>query len=256
MKYEKIKILNAEIDNISMNELLHSFTEGIFLTLHVDMIMKLQQDREFYDILPHFDIVTCDSQILYFASKLLGRPFKERVSGSDFFPLYYMHHKDNSAVTIFLCGGQPGVADIAKDKINSKVGREIIVGTYSPPFDYDEKPGELKKMIDVINESKATVLLVGLGGGRQEKFLVRNRHKFKYAKAFLPLGGTIDYEAELLERPPKWITDCGMEWLYRLLREPRQRWHRYVVHQPPVLYHLLRQRLGLYKDPFAVQNKM
>jgi N-acetylglucosaminyldiphosphoundecaprenol N-acetyl-beta-D-mannosaminyltransferase len=251
MKYEKIRILNAEIDNITMDELVHSFSEGIFLTLHVDMIMKLQQDREFYDLLNQFDIITCDSQILYFASKLLGLPFKERVSGSDFFPLYYMHHKDNPEVTIFLCGGKPGIADIAKEKINKKVGREIIVGTYSPPFDFDKKPEEIKRMIEIINESQATVLLVGLGGGRQEKFLIKNRDQFVHAKAFLPLGGTIDYEAAVLDRPPKWVTTFGVEWFYRLVREPKQRWHRYIVHQPPVLYHLLKQRLGLYRDPFC-----
>ena len=98
-----------------------------------------------------------------------------------------MHHKDNPSVTIFLCGGKPGVADIAKDNINAKVGREIIVGTYSPPFDYEKKTGEIEKMISLINESKATVLLVGLGGGRQEKFLVRNRHRFESAKTTAPL---------------------------------------------------------------------
>jgi hypothetical protein len=62
---------------------------------------------------------------------------------------------------------------------------------------------------------------------------------------------TIDYEAATLPRPPAWITTCGFEWLYRLLREPRQRWHRYLVHQPPVLWHLLLQRLGVYRNPFA-----
>jgi exopolysaccharide biosynthesis WecB/TagA/CpsF family protein len=251
MKYEKIRLLNADIDNITMDSLIHSFTSGILLTLHVDMIVKLQRDREFYDILPEFNVITCDSQILYLASKLLGHSFKERVSGSDFFPLYYMHHKNNNAVTIFLCGGKPGIADIAKDKINLKVGRKIIVGTYSPPFDYDERSGEEEKIIDLINQSKATVLLVGLGGGRQEKFLVKHRHKFIHAKVFLPLGGTIDYEAEVLKRPPKWMTTCGLEWLYRLILEPKQRWHRYIVHQPPVIYYLLRQRLGLYRNPFA-----
>jgi len=72
-----------------------------------------------------------------------------------------------------------------------------------------------------------------------------------YVRTFLPLGGTIDYEARTLERPAPWVTDAGLEWLYRLVKEPRQRWRRYLVHQPPVLYHLARQRLGLYRNPFA-----
>lgn len=250
-KYEQVHVLNAVVDNISMDELVNDFNEGLLLTLHVDMIMKLQADKDFYDILPEFDIITCDSQILYFATKFLGKSVKERVSGSDYFPKYYMHHKDNKDVTIFLCGGGTGIADIAKDNINKKVGRDIVVGTYSPPFDFDKSETEIERMISAINDSGATVLLVGLGGGRQEKFIVKYRDRFDNVKTFLPLGGTIDYEAATFKRPPSWITEWGFEWLYRLLKEPKQRFHRYVIHEPPVLYHLLAQKLGFYKDPFA-----
>jgi len=249
-RYPRVQILNAAVDNISMDELVNDFSEGLLLTLHVDMIMKLQNDREFYNILPEFDIITCDSQILYFATRFLGTPVRERVSGSDFFPRYYMHHKDNRDVTIFLCGGMPGIAEIAKENINVKVGREIIVGTYSPPFNYDKDPQQIEAMIEKVNASGATVLLVGLGGARQEKFIVQYRDRFRHVKTFLPLGGTIDYEARTFKRPPNWITEWGFEWLYRLVKEPRQRWHRYIVYQPPVLLHLLAQKLGIYKNPF------
>ena len=105
----------------------------------------------------------------------------------------------------------------------------------------------------MINESRATVLVVGLGGGRQEKFMIRNQDRFPHVKTFLPLGGTIDYEAGTLARPAPWVTDAGLEWLYRLVREPRQRWRRYLVHQPPVLFRLAQQRMGLYRDPFGAR---
>jgi N-acetylglucosaminyldiphosphoundecaprenol N-acetyl-beta-D-mannosaminyltransferase len=248
---ERVKLLNVEFDNITMDELVGSFREGLLLTVHVDMIMKLQKDREFFEILPHFDVVTCDSQILVSAAKLLGTPLKERVSGSDFFPRFYTKYKDDPGITVFICGGGAGIAEIARQNVNAKVGREMVVGADSPPFDYDRKPGEIERMLSQINESKATVLLVGLGAGRQEKFIVRYRDRLPHVKTFLPLGGTIDYEAGTLARPKSWVTDAGFEWLYRLVREPRQRWHRYLVHQPPVLYHLARQRLGLYRNPFA-----
>jgi exopolysaccharide biosynthesis WecB/TagA/CpsF family protein len=247
----QVRLLNVDVDDITMDELVDSFREGLLLTLHADMIMKLQKDREFYELLPQFDVVTCDSQILVAAARMLGTPLRERVSGSDFFPRFYMKHRDDPAVTIFICGGGPGVADVARRKVNEKVGREMIVGTDSPPLDYDRRPGEVDRMLACINESRASALVVGLGAGRQEKFIVGYRDRLPHVRAFLPLGGTIDYEAGTLERPPPWVTDVGMEWLYRLLREPRQRWRRYLVHQPPVLYHLLRQRLGLYRNPFA-----
>ena len=249
--WPRVQLLNVHVHDITMDELLNTLTEGMLLTLHTDMLMKLQQDRDFLDAFGEFDIVTCDSQILYAAARFLGMPVRERVSGSDFLPRFYGRHRDDPAVTIFLCGGRPGVADTAARNINAKVGREIVVGTHAPPFDFDTDPAAMESTIAAINASKASVLVVGLGGGRQEKFLVRNRHRFTHARLFLPLGGTIDYEAGTLRRPAPWVTDWGLEWLYRVLKEPRQRWYRYLVQQPPVLLLLLAQKRGRYRNPFA-----
>ncbi len=248
---KRVRLLNVEVDDVTMDELVGSFREGLLLTVHVDMIMKLQRDRSFYDLVRHFDVITCDSQILFEAARLLGTPLRERVSGSDFFPRFYARHAKDPSVTIFICGGGPGVAERARANVNAKVGREMVVGTDSPPRDYDERPGEIERMIARINESRASALVVGLGAGRQEKFIVHHRDRMPHVRTFLPLGGTIDYEANTLERPSPWITNAGLEWLYRLVREPRQRWHRYLVHQPPVLYLLAQQRFGQYRNPFA-----
>lgn len=246
----KVHVLNAYVHDVTMDEVL-DMREGLLLTLHVDMLMKLQKDREFYDILDQFDIVTCDSQILYFATKFLGDPVAERVSGSDYFPRFCERYGGDPSMTVFLMGGMPGIAEIAADKINARVDRKMVVGTYSPPTDFDRRPDEIERMIEVVNTSGATALLVGLGGGRQEKFIVRYRDRFHGVRLFLPLGGTIDYEAQTLRRPPAWVTDAGLEWLYRLVKEPRQRWHRYIVHEPPVIPLLIRQKLGRYRNPFA-----
>jgi N-acetylglucosaminyldiphosphoundecaprenol N-acetyl-beta-D-mannosaminyltransferase len=247
----RVRILNVDVDDVTMEELVDSFREGLVLTLHVDMIMKLQRDRGFYEILPHFDVVTCDSQILFAAAGFLGTPLRERVSGADFFPRFCSRHKHDPNVTIFICGGREGVAELAARRINLRTGREMVVGTYAPPLDYDRRPEELGRMIARINDSKASVLVAGLDAGRQEKFLVQHRKSLPHVKAFLPLGGTVDYEAGVLPRPAPWVTNAGLEWLYRLGREPRQRWHRYLVRQPPVLLLLARQRLGFYRNPFA-----
>ena len=247
----EVKMLNAHVHDISMDELVENFDEGLLLTLHVDMAMKLQKDPEFHAILSEFDVITCDSQIMYFATKFLGTPVQERVSGSDYFPRFYMHHRDNPAMTLFMLGGKPGVADAAARNINAKVGRDFVVGTYAPSFDFENDPTEIDAMIDAVNASGATALLVGLGGGRQEKFIIKYRDRMPGVKLWLPLGGTIDYESGSFARPPKWITEGGFEWLYRLLKEPRARFHRYVIHEPPFLWAVLKQRLGLYRDPFA-----
>lgn len=250
-RYREVPILNAFVHDVTMDEVVESFREGVMLTLHVDMIMKLQQDRGFYDILKRFDLVTCDSQIMYFALKLLGRPVRQRVSGSDYFPKFYMRYKDDPSVTIFLCGGKPGIADLAAQNVNARVGRRMIVGTDAPPFDFEAREGEVDRMIERINASGATVCLVGLGGGRQEKFIMKHRHRMPGVRLWLPLGGTIDYESGTFDRPPVWITDWGFEWLYRLIKEPRARFHRYVIHEPPFVWAVLKERLGLYRNPFA-----
>ena len=138
-------------------------------------------------------------------------------------------------MTIFICGGGPGIAEIGRRNVNAKVGREMIVGTCAPSKRFDENPKELEAIISAINDSGATVLLVGLGGGRQEKFIFKYRDRLPKVTLFLPLGGTIDYEAETLKRPPAWVTDAGLEWFYRVALEPRQRWRRYLLHQPVLL---------------------
>jgi exopolysaccharide biosynthesis WecB/TagA/CpsF family protein len=164
-----------------------------------------------------------------------------------------MRHRHDPSITIFIVGGRPEVAELARRNVNARAGREIVVGTHAPPFSFEASPAEVDRTIRAVNESRATVLLVGLGGGRQEKFIVRHRDRFPHVKAFLPLGGTIDYEAGTLPRPRPWVTNAGLEWLYRVVKEPRARWHRYFVQQPPILFHIFRQRLGLYRDPFAAE---
>jgi N-acetylglucosaminyldiphosphoundecaprenol N-acetyl-beta-D-mannosaminyltransferase len=247
----RVRLLNVDVDDVTMNELLDGFREGTLLTLHTDMLMKLQRDREFHEIVPSFDVVTCDSQILLFAARLLGTPLRERVSGSDFFPRFCERHRDDPGVTIFICGGAPGVPELAARNVNARAGREMVVGTASPSLEFERHPEELESLLEQIDASRATVLLVGLGAGRQEKFIVRHRARLPHVRTFLPLGGTIDYEAGTLPRPRPWVTDAGLEWLYRVVRQPRQRWRRYLVHQPPVLALLARQLLGRYRDPFA-----
>lgn len=247
----KIPMLNAWVHDVSMDDIVEHFRAGVMLTLHVDMIMKLQTDRDFYDLLDRFDVITCDSQIMYFATKFLGTPVRERVSGSDYFPRFYMRYKDDPDVTVFLMGGKPGIAARAAENINARVGRRMIVGVDAPAFDFETDSAEIDRMIGAVNASGATVCLVGLGGGRQEKFIMTYRDRMPGVRLWLPLGGTIDYESGSFARPPAWITEWGFEWLYRLLKEPRARFHRYVIHEPPFLWAVLKQRLGMYRDPFG-----
>lgn len=249
-KTATVRLLNVDFDDITMEELLCR-KEGRVITVHVFSLAKLQRDREFYELIRHFDVVTCDSQILYWAARILGTPLRERVSGSDYFPLFYARYADDPSVTIYLLGAMGDIAVRAQEEINRKVGREMVVGTHSPQPGWLEDAEYVDGVIKDVDESEATVLVVGLNAGEQERFIIEHGARLAYARLLLPLGGTIDYEAGAVVRPPPFVTKVGLEWAWRLLREPRRRWRRYLLVQPPVIWQLLRQRFGWYRDPFA-----
>ncbi len=247
----KVKILNVSIDNLSQLEFFEKFKSGIVFTPNVDHLMKLQSDSEFYKTYQAATYQLCDSKILFFVSRLLGSPIQEKISGSDLFPAFYEYHKTNEDVKIFLLGAREGVARQAQEKINTKIGRDIIVGTHSPSFGFEKNEEECAEIIDLINQSGATVLAVGVGAPKQEKFICKYKDKFQNIKMFLAIGATIDFEAGNIKRAPKWVSEIGLEWLYRLLAEPRRLWKRYLVHGPAFFWLIAKQKLNLYVDPFS-----
>ncbi|MEB3180091.1 MAG: WecB/TagA/CpsF family glycosyltransferase [Nostocaceae cyanobacterium] len=248
---EKVKILNLEIDNLSTLELLQKLKAGIVFTPNVDHLVKLQKDPEFFRIYNSSDYKVCDSQILVYASKFLGTPLKAKISGSDLFPAFYNYHKDNQEIKIFLLGAAEGVARKAQAKINRKVGREIIVGSYSPSYGFEKNPEECQQIIQMINESGATVLAIGVGAPKQEKWLYKYKHQLSSIKIFLALGATLDFEAGNVQRSPKWMSQVGLEWLYRLLSEPRRLWRRYLVDDLPFFLLILKQKFNMYREQFG-----
>jgi N-acetylglucosaminyldiphosphoundecaprenol N-acetyl-beta-D-mannosaminyltransferase len=248
-KAQQVKILNVSIDNLSKAELLEQVKQGVIFTPNVDHLIKLQSDPDFYKAYSIADYRVCDSKILYYFSKFLGSPIQEKISGSDFFPSFYNYHKHNTEIRIFLLGAQPEVAKKAQLKINQKIGRDIIVDTYSPPFGFEHDLIECQKIIDLINHSDATVLAIGVGAPKQEKWLYQHRHRLSKVKIFLAIGATIDFEAGHKPRAPHWISEMGFEWLFRLLSEPRRLWKRYLVDDLRIFWLLLKQKYKLYQPP-------
>jgi N-acetylglucosaminyldiphosphoundecaprenol N-acetyl-beta-D-mannosaminyltransferase len=250
----KVQLLNVAVDDLTMDELLARFDRGTICTIHSDMLMWLQKDREFYEQSVACDYITCDSQILTFATRFLGTPLKQRLSGSDFLPRFYEYHRNNPDITIFLLGGLGDVSVRARDTINRKVGRDIVVGCYSPSAGAEQSEAACQEMVDMINASKASVLVLGLGTPKQERFLRRYRDEMPHVRIFLPLGGAVDYEAGTMKRPPTWVSNMGLEWAYRILQEPRKRWRRYLVNDMPVIPLIIKQKMGLYRNPFELSH--
>jgi len=245
----KVKILNLEIDNFSMLEFLENLQSGIVFTPNVDHLIRLQKDPDFYSAYSNSTYRLCDSQIVLYASKFLGTPLKEKVSGSDLLPNFYNHHKYNEQMKIFLLGAAEGVAFQAKNKINLKVGREIIVGAYSPPFGFEKDFQECSKIVEMVNASGATVLAIGVGAPKQEKWICQHKHHLVNIKIFMAVGATIDFEAGNVQRSPRWMSQIGMEWLFRLICEPKRLWKRYLVDDLPFFILILKQKLNLYSAP-------
>ena len=252
---KKVNLLNIAIDNLSMSEFLSQLNTGVVFTPNVDHMVKLQKDKEFRNIYSVADYRVCDSQVLLFASQFLGTPIKERISGSDLFPEFYHYHRNNQDIRIFLLGAAAGVASQAQAKINQRVGRDIVVASYSPSFGFEKNEKECLEIIEKINRSGATVLAVGVGAPKQEKWICKYKDKLLNIKIFLAIGATIDFEAGNVKRSPKWMSSLGLEWLYRLLSEPRRLWRRYLVEDLVFLGLILQQKLNLYKMPASEEEE-
>lgn len=250
-----VKILNIQISNISMQEMLANLEQGVVLTPNVDHLMKLQHDADFFHIYKSADYRVCDSQVLLYASRFLGTPLQEKISGSDLFPAFYKFHADNKDIKIFLLGGLEGVPDKAAATINQKINREIVVGYYSPPFGFESDEQECLAIVERISRSGATVLAVAVGAPKQEKWIYRYKSHLPMVKIFMAIGATVDFEAGVIRRAPSWMSRLGVEWLYRLMNEPNRLWRRYFIDDLPFFYLLLKQRLSLYKNPLTASGQ-
>ena len=245
----RIRILNVEIDNITQEELLAQLKKGVLVTPNVDDIMKHQRDEEFHLYASQAEFCVCDSKIVLLASKFLGKSLKQAIPGSGFFPEYCEYHK-NDDIKIFLLGAKDGVGEEAKRRINQRIGREIVVGSYSPPFGFEKDEKECEHIVNILSKSSANVVLVGLGNPKQTKWIYKYKDRLPNIDLFLALGATIDFEAGNIKRAPKIVQKLALEWLYRLYKEPKRMYHRYLIEDMPFFWLLLKQKLGKYKNPF------
>ena len=248
---QKIKILNIGIDNVSSLELLRSLKQGVLVTPNIDHLVKLQKNKELYNLYSKAEWIVCDSKVIYLFSRLLQCSLRDVIPGSSFFPNFYMYHKDDMDCRIFLLGAMEGVAVKAMENINQKVGRKIVVGAYSPSYGFEKEQNENEEIYKMINESGANVVLVGVGCPKQEKWIFTHKDKMPEVDIWMALGATIDFEAGNIKRAPRIFQILAMEWFYRFLKEPRRLFRRYFIDDIQFFYYFAKQLLGLYKDPFA-----
>lgn len=241
----RMKFLNTEVDNLSMEEAINEIDRLIqrripsyVVTPNVDHIVKLEHDEEFRQVYEEADLILTDGMPLIWISKLKKNPIKEKVSGSDLFPKV-CDMASKKGYKVFLLGAAEGVAAKAAKNLKNKYNGLDIVGTYSPSYGFEKNDEEIEKIISMINKIQPDILAVGLGAPKQEKFLYKYKKRLNVPVS-LAIGASIDFEAGNINRAPKWMQKNGLEWFYRLYKEPKRMFKRYLVDDLKIIKILLK----------------
>lgn len=230
----RIKFMNTDIDNLTMAETLNEIDKLIqkkncsyVVTPNVDHIVRLEKDEELQKVYKNASLILTDGKPLIWISKWYKTPIKEKISGSDLFPKV-CELAANKNYTMYLLGAAEGVADTAARNLMKKYPGLNIVGTYSPPFGFEKNEQEMNKIKTQIQDVHPDILIVGLGCPKQEKFMYYHCKELGVPISF-GLGASIDFEAGNIKRAPKWMSNHGLEWLYRFSKEPKRLFKRYFV---------------------------
>ena len=207
---KRTRILDVPVDMVGSREAMEIFRElmktedcSMIVTPNSEIVVNAAKDPELKAIIEQADLVIPDGIGLVYASKIMGVPLRERVTGIDFLGavLAYLEETDQS---IFFLGskpgenGQPGIAEIAADRMKEKYKKLKIAGTH---HGYFKEPDEAA-IVKAINESGADFLCAALGSPKQEKFIYRHRSELK-VKGGIGVGGSLDVWAGTLKRAPE-----------------------------------------------------
>lgn len=220
---DKVNILGVDVDMVTIAEAaekIYSFLSEDKMhsvyTPNSEIIMMAYKDAEFAGILNKSELLTADGIGVVYASRILKKPLAERAAGYDI-ARCVLDKIAGTEYKLFLFGGKPGVAEEAKAKLEQEYNGINIVGCRNGYFKAEEEQG----IIDEINASGADIVFVCLGAPMQEKFIDRNRDKLK-VKVAMGIGGSLDVFAGKVERAPEFWCKTGLEWFYRLMKEPKR----------------------------------
>ena len=237
---KKQALLNTYINNLTMTEtideiekMIASNQKSYVVAINVDVIMKIENDPYLKKIVDEADMVLVDGKPLVWISKMYGKPLKAKISGSDLVPLLcdVSAEKDYK---IFILGGKEGIAEQAKQKLIEKHPNIKIVGTYAPPFGFEKDENELNKINHMISNVHPDLLISCFGCPKQEKWIYENIDKYD-AKVSICAGATVDFLAGNVKRAPRWMSEHGLEWFYRFLKEPKRMFKRYFIDDVKIL---------------------
>ncbi len=225
-----IHILGCRVDAVDraeavarITEFAHGTVPALVVTLGVEMAMYAQRDARFRALVEQSALSLCDTIGLLLASRARRGPLRERVTGIDLIELLAARSAASGDLHFFFFGAAPGVAERAAIALRNRYPGVSIVGTRDGYF----APGQSPTIVASIVASKANVLLVGLGSPKQEYWLEEHLGATKCAVG-IGVGGSFDVLAGTVPRAPRVWQRAGLEWLYRLIREP-SRWRRQLA---------------------------
>jgi N-acetylglucosaminyldiphosphoundecaprenol N-acetyl-beta-D-mannosaminyltransferase len=229
----RFKIAGVPIDALGLNQVLQRMVDAIgqkgrmqVCTINLDFLVKAQRDPDMRRVFEQAELNVPDGLPVVWLGRLLGCRVPERVAGADLIPLLIEGASARGA-SVFFLGGEEGAGEIAARRLKARFPELIVAGCYEPPrapldaMDHDA-------IVRRITESNADVLLVALGNPKQDKWIAQHRSQLNLSLA-IGVGCCFDLIAGRASRAPRWMQRSGLEWLYRLSREPRRLTRRYLV---------------------------
>lgn len=217
----KTDIMGLQFDNVTMSEalsaaeaLLNGTRAAYVVTPNAEIAYEALKDSSLRTLLNGADLMLPDGAGVVLASKILRTPVKQKVAGVEFAE-GLLGILERTGKGLYLLGGKPGIGEQAAKKMLEKHPKLRIVGIADGYFQ-EEAP-----VIEKINASGADALFVCLGAPKQEQFMVRNRDTLS-VKLMAGLGGSLDAFAGTVKRAPRWMIRMNLEWLYRLIQEPKR----------------------------------
>ncbi|MDI3503997.1 MAG: hypothetical protein PWP64_933 [Candidatus Cloacimonadota bacterium] len=232
-----IRILNINLAQalLLLESKLRSAKATPVFFVNADCLNKVFIDKEYYQIMRDTEIIFPDGFGIDLAGRMLGKPITENLNGTDMLPyLCEIAIKNNSKM--FLLGAIPGVAVKMKEKLQQRYPKLNICGTQHGYFNWEK---DAVDVIKKINTAQTDILLVALGVPLQEKFITYHISELE-APLQIGVGGLFDFYSERIARAPLWMRRCNMEWVFRLIQEPRRMWKRYIIGNPLFLYRVYR----------------
>jgi N-acetylglucosaminyldiphosphoundecaprenol N-acetyl-beta-D-mannosaminyltransferase len=200
---------------------------GWICPINLDVLRQVVRVPEVRALVEHAEIRVGDGMPLLWASRLQGTPLPERVAGSSLIHTI-PRAASASGASVFLLGGDEGVARAAAERLRNANPGLRIAGTHCPPFGFEDDPRALAAIEHALDEAQPDLIFVGLGFPKQEKLIARLRPRLP-ASWWISCGISFSYVTGHVTRAPNWVQRAGLEWIHRLVQEPRRLARRYLI---------------------------